>query len=48
MFEQANGFDADVNLIDHGKCWKVFAMKNLDMIDMHAPSPPSSSEAPSV
>lgn len=38
MFEKANGFDTDVNLNDHGKSWKVFAMKNLDMIDINAPS----------
>jgi hypothetical protein len=43
-------FHADVNLIDHGNNWEVFAMKNLDMIDIHAPSwtPPSSAEAPAV
>lgn len=37
MVKKANRFDTDVNLVDHGKSWKVFAMKkNLLMIDVHA------------
>lgn len=45
MFGNANGFEADVNLIDHGKSHKVFTMKKKKknllmvlMIDIHASS----------
>lgn len=51
MFEKANGFEADVNLIDDGKSQKLFTMKkNLLMINMQASSskPPSFAEVPAL